>query len=71
MVLIMRSLSVGCVRIVLQTLPVEYGLSADYVGAMAKTFIDAEASAKSIKAGLWADKDPIPPWEWRRAQRKN
>ena len=38
---------------------------------LSKTFIDAEASEKSIKAGLWADKDPMPPWEWRRAQRKN
>ena len=38
---------------------------------MAKTFIDAEASAKTNKAGLWADKDPVPPWDWRRAQRKN
>jgi endonuclease YncB( thermonuclease family) len=38
---------------------------------MAKTFIVAEASAKTNKAGLWADKDPVPPWAWRRAQRKN
>ena len=38
---------------------------------MAKVLIDAEASAKTNRVGLWADKDPIPPWEWRRAQRKN
>ena len=38
---------------------------------MAKAFFDAESSAKANKAGLWADKDPMPPWEWRRAQRKN
>ena len=37
---------------------------------MAKAFIDAEASARTSKAGLWAAKDPIPPWEWRREQRK-
>jgi micrococcal nuclease len=35
---------------------------------MAKTFIDAEASARTSKAGLWADKDPVPPWEWRRKE---
>ena len=38
---------------------------------MAKAFFDAESSAKANKAGLWADKNPLPPWEWRRAQRKN
>jgi endonuclease YncB( thermonuclease family) len=24
-----------------------------------------EAEARQNKAGLWADKNPIPPWEWR------
>ena len=38
---------------------------------MAKAFLDAEALAKTKKAGLLADKDHMPPWEWRRAQRKN
>ena len=26
----------------------------------------AEEEAKARKLGLWADKDPIPPWDWRR-----
>lgn len=26
----------------------------------------AESQAKAKRAGLWAEKDPIPPWEWRR-----
>lgn len=26
----------------------------------------AEKSAREAKLGLWADKGPIPPWEWRR-----
>lgn len=26
----------------------------------------AEVKAKSSRRGLWADKDPIPPWEFRR-----
>jgi endonuclease YncB( thermonuclease family) len=26
----------------------------------------AEFKAKSSRFGLWSDKNPIPPWEWRR-----
>ena len=26
---------------------------------------DLEAETRSLKKGLWADKNPIPPWEWR------
>jgi endonuclease YncB( thermonuclease family) len=29
----------------------------------------AEYEAKVKRAGLWADPDPTPPWEWRRARR--
>jgi len=29
-----------------------------------------EAQAKAGKRGLWADPDPMPPWEFRRAGRK-
>jgi endonuclease YncB( thermonuclease family) len=25
----------------------------------------AETEAKAKKAGLWLEKDPVPPWEWR------
>ena len=25
-----------------------------------------ENEAKEAKAGLWADADPAPPWEWRK-----
>ena len=25
-----------------------------------------QSAAKAARAGLWADKEPIPPWEWRR-----
>lgn len=27
-----------------------------------------EGEAKAAKRGLWADADPIPPWEWRHRQ---
>ena len=29
-----------------------------------------EAEAKQKKLGLWADPDPLPPWEWRRGRRE-
>jgi endonuclease YncB( thermonuclease family) len=30
---------------------------------------DLEAEARNAKKGLWQDKEPMPPWEWRAAQR--
>lgn len=30
-----------------------------------------EDMAKSNKRGLWADANPTPPWEWRKASRGN
>jgi micrococcal nuclease len=29
----------------------------------------AEAGAREAKRGLWADKGPVPPWEWRKEKR--
>ncbi len=29
----------------------------------------AEEEAQDARRGLWADADPIPPWEWRRGMR--
>lgn len=28
-----------------------------------------EADARGAERGLWADKEPIPPWQWRSAKR--
>lgn len=33
-----------------------------------KTLAELEVKARSAKAGLWADKDPMPPWEWRKTK---
>ena len=34
-----------------------------------RTLKALEAGARAEKRGLWADKNPIPPWEWRRIER--
>lgn len=30
-----------------------------------KVYADAENEAKAARRGLWADSDPIPPWDFR------
>jgi endonuclease YncB( thermonuclease family) len=30
----------------------------------------AEHEARARNAGLWGDKEPVPPWEWRRRKRQ-
>ena len=34
-----------------------------------ETLSDMEDEAKAARRGLWAEADPIPPWEWRRDRR--
>lgn len=34
-----------------------------------KAYADAEAVARGGKVGLWADKEPVPPWEFRRQKK--
>ena len=31
---------------------------------------DAEKEARAAKRGLWADREPVAPWEWRKAEKK-
>jgi endonuclease YncB( thermonuclease family) len=33
-------------------------------------YAELESEAKAAKLGLWQDKSPVPPWEWRRGQRQ-
>jgi endonuclease YncB( thermonuclease family) len=35
-----------------------------------RTLASLEAQARSEKRGLWSEKEPVPPWEWRK-QKKN
>jgi micrococcal nuclease len=30
----------------------------------------AEDHARSVRNGLWADRDPVPPWDWRKTERE-
>ncbi|MDP1718635.1 MAG: thermonuclease family protein [Burkholderiales bacterium] len=34
-----------------------------------RLYEQAENDARTAKRGLWADNEPVPPWEWRRANR--
>lgn len=38
---------------------------ADYC----KEWLKLEEAAKNARIGLWADNNPMPPWEWRAAQK--
>lgn len=31
-----------------------------------RALLDAQEKAKAAKRGLWADAEPVPPWEFRR-----
>ena len=33
-----------------------------------QTYAKAEDDAKRSGRGLWSDKNPVPPWDWRRAK---
>lgn len=30
----------------------------------------AERDARAAGRGLWADREPVPPWEWRASERE-
>jgi micrococcal nuclease len=34
-----------------------------------KTLPEAQERAKQAGWGLWADKEPVPPWEWRKSNK--
>lgn len=35
-----------------------------------KTLGMLESEARSSRRGLWADSNPVPPWDWRRGEKK-
>ncbi len=34
-----------------------------------KRLAEAENQARAAKQGLWADREPVAPWEWRATKR--
>ena len=34
-----------------------------------RVYSEAHRAALTAKLGLWTDREPVPPWEWRRAGR--
>jgi len=57
---ILRASLAWCYFGYLKNLPPQY----------ASTYRKVAAEARSARRGLWRDKNPIPPWEWRKTQRK-
>ena len=49
---------------------VKAGMAWRYVAYSKDPLIEAaEREAKAGRVGLWSDKNPVPPWEWRKARR--
>ena len=34
------------------------------------SYAEAETKARARRIGLWQDKEPVPPWEWRRIRQQ-
>ena len=35
-----------------------------------KAYLAAESNARQERIGLWQEKNPTPPWDWRKAKRR-
>jgi len=57
---ILRAGLAWCYFTYLKNLPPQY----------ASTYRKVAAEARSARRGLWRDKNPVPPWDWRKTQRK-
>ena len=45
----------------------EAGVAWHYIKYdQSKKYADGEKVARAARRGLWTDKNPIPPWEWRK-----
>jgi len=41
---------------------------AEQTPADREAYAQAEEEAREARRGLWAEPDPVPPWEWRRGR---
>ena len=39
--------------------------------ARCRSWQSLEAKAKTARLGLWKEKKPLPPWQWRKQKRQN
>jgi endonuclease YncB( thermonuclease family) len=50
---------------------VQDGMAWHYVQySKSKELAAAEEAARKAKKGLWVDKEPVPPWEFRKQERE-
>ena len=50
---------------------VERGMAWAYDPSTTKQLRQAEAQARNSRLGLWTDKAPVPPWEFRKRKRRD
>jgi endonuclease YncB( thermonuclease family) len=48
----------------------EYYLTREGTAELQQSYTMAETAARVSRIGLWQDNDPVPPWEWRKAERE-
>jgi len=49
----------------------EQGMAWHYTEYSSNTRLQrAEDEARVARKGLWADRDPVPPWDWRKTERE-
>lgn len=64
--------AVFCNRINANKAQITNGMAWAYVKYVKdKSLFSLENKARENKIGLWQDKNPIPPWEFRRAKKKS
>lgn len=65
--------TIGCVRVAgvdVQREQIQRGMAWAYTRYLTdQDLARIEANARTSRRGLWADPDPVPPWEFRRAKR--